>query len=364
MREALAHGYGVILAGGSGTRLWPLSTKALPKQFLAIGGHPSLIGQSAARLKLLVPGSHLTVVCGSGHAAQLSDYLPEFGPEQIIIEPQARNTAPALALAAIHLRHRDPEALMIVLPADHLILPQEWEKFAEDIRLAARAAQQERALVTLGISPTHPSTGFGYLQRGDGRGENGSEYFTVRAFHEKPDFATAESYLRKGDFYWNSGMFVWEAATFLEQLKKHQPEMSAAFEKLAGKIDDPNYKKFLQETFEKAENISVDYAVMEPSDRVMMVPARFDWDDVGNFLAFTKLLSCDEQQNFTSGEVFPLEASGNMVVASTKPVALIGVKDLLVVESERSVLIMPKERAQEVKEMVQYLKQLGREDLL
>jgi mannose-1-phosphate guanylyltransferase/mannose-6-phosphate isomerase len=331
---------------------------------LEIGGHPSFIRQSAGRLKLLVEDSKLFVVCGPGHAVALCDHLPEIGSDRILVEPQAKNTAPALALAAIRLLHRDPKALMVVLPADHLILPGQWGKFAEDVRLAARVARREEALVTFGITPDHPATGFGYLQRGETRGEPGSEYFTIRAFREKPDFATAQTFLQSGDFYWNSGMFVWEAAVFLAQLKKHQPELSAAFEKLAGKIGKADYKNILQETFEKVENISVDYAVMERADRVMMVPASFGWSDVGSFLAFAELLQADADQNFAAGEVFSRDAGGNMVLASTKPVALIGVKDLLVVDGEKSILILPKERAQEVKEMVQYLKQLGREDLL
>ena len=364
MSERLAHGYGVIIAGGSGTRLWPLSTQAKPKQFLAIGDHPSLISQTAERLKLLVPQDHLFVVCGAKHGAVLPEHLHGIEEHQIFIEPQAKNTAPALALAAIHLRHCDPEAMMIVLSADHLILPQEWGKFASDVRVAVQAAQREKALVTFGIHPDHPATGFGYIQRGERHSVGEGEYFTVQGFQEKPDLAKAQAFLRSGEYFWNSGMFVWEAATFMAQLKKHQPQMSAAFETLAEHIGRPDYKKILQETFEKVENISVDYAVLERADRVMVVPAHFAWSDVGSFLAFSQLLSEDGQKNFTAGEVFFQGASGNMVMSSTKPIALIGVQDLLVVESDKSLLIMPKERAQEVKEMVQYLKKIGREDLL
>jgi len=359
-----AHLYGVIMAGGSGTRLWPLSTRDHPKQFLSIGTDRSLIAQTAARLEGLIPPSKLFVVCGQNHAEKLDGKVPGVTSEQIWVEPQAKNTGPALIWAAMKLRQRDPKALMAVFPADHLILPSEWDQFSQDLKLGVQIARQEGALVTFGIPPKHPSTGFGYLERGERRTIQGDDYFSVQAFHEKPDQSTANSYLEDGGYFWNSGIFVWEVATFLDQWKKYQPAMFAAFEELAGQIGQNNYSKKLHETFRKVENISVDYAVMEKAERVFMVPARFGWDDVGNLMAFAKVLVPDGDQNITQGEVFCLEATGNVVVAQSKPVALIGTKDLMVVASEKAILILPKDRAQDVKKMVDYLKELGREDLL
>lgn len=353
-----------LLAGGSGTRLWPLSTQGKPKQFLAIGGERSLIQQSADRLKGLLPTERMWVICGRSHAEEAMAQLPEIPHSQILAEPQAKNTLAAIALAAIHLRAQDPEAVMVVLPADHFIPESSWQKLHADLSLAAAVARQEKALVTLGIRPTGPETGFGYLEAGGAKKESGRDYFEVRAFHEKPDAATAARYLRQGNFFWNSGMFVWEPQVFMEELGRLRPETAGAFEALALRISDPAYPRLVTEVFEGLESISVDYGVMEKAANVHMVPATFAWDDVGALSSLEKILPEDAQGNHTQGPCYIVEGSGNLVLAESRSVAIVGMEGVIVIETPHAVLVLPKDRAQDVKKMVEYLKFKGREEIL
>ncbi|MFO1464772.1 MAG: sugar phosphate nucleotidyltransferase [bacterium] len=356
--------HAVLLAGGSGTRLWPLSTQRRPKQFLPLAGEQSLLQKTAARLVPLVPAQRLWVVCGGTHSPAVLAQLPDMPAAHCLVEPMARNTLAAIALAAIQLRAVDPEAVMAVLPADHFIPEADWPKLHADLVLAAEVARREPALVTLGIRPTEPATGFGYLERGERFEAEGREYFSVRAFHEKPEAKVAENYLRSGSYFWNSGMFVWRAQVFLEELARLRPETARAFEALALRLSDPNYPRAVQEVFAGLESVSVDYGVMEGAAQVRMVPATFGWDDVGALDSFEKILPGDAQGNHTQGQSYILDGSGNLVLASGRAVALVGVQDLIVVETAEAVLVLPKNRAQEVKRMVEQLKKTGREDLL
>jgi len=316
------------------------------------------------RLREWVLQENIWVVCGSPYAQAIPRHIPEILTDHIIVEPQAKNTAPALALAAFHLEAKDPEAVMIVLPADHLVLRSDWDLFISDLKMAAQIAVEDKALVTLGIVPNLPETGFGYLEQGKKMEDKNGVYYTVKAFHEKPDLKTAEKYLSSGKYFWNSGMFVWKVKVFLDELSNHQPEMYEAFEKLREFFDTPQYPKQLEEVFSSLDNISIDYALMEKASKVVMIPASFQWDDVGNLTAFSKVLDSDEENNFTQGEVFCVESQGNLVMAQDRPVALVGVKDLVVVEAPKGVIVLPKSKAQDVKKLIEYLKKNGREDLL
>ncbi len=362
--EPNAHLHAVLLAGGSGTRLWPLSTRRQPKQFLRLRGGDSLIQQTARRLGAQVPPSRLWVVCGESHSGIVIAQLDEMPPAHCLVEPTAKNTLPAIALAAIQLRTADPEAVMAVLPSDHFIPETDWPKFHQNIALAVAVARREKALVTLGILPTEASTGFGYLERGERFEEEGREYFKVRAFHEKPDAETAKRFLSDGGYFWNSGMFVWEAQTFMEELERQHPKIANAFEALALRLSDPGFVKLAREVFEDLPSLSVDYGIMEGAAEVRMVPAAFGWDDVGSLDSFEKILPGDAEGNHTQGDSFILEGRGNLVLSESRPVALVGVQDLIVVETPEAVLVLPKDKAQDVKKMVEWLKTKGREDLL
>jgi len=358
------HLHAVLLAGGSGTRLWPLSTRRQPKQFLRLDGGQSLLQQTARRLQPLVPAERLWVVCGENHAAIASSQLGEMPVSHCLVEPMAKNTLPAIALAAIQLRAADPEALMMVLPADHFIPEADWPKLHQNLSLAAEVARREKALVTLGIPPTEATTGFGYLEKGDRFEDSGREYFAVRAFHEKPDVETARRYLAGGNYDWNSGIFVWEAQVFMEELARQSPETARAFEALLLRHSDPGFPKLVGEVFATLDAVSVDYGLMEKAGKVRMVPASFAWDDVGALDSFEKILPGDAQGNHTQGVSFILDGAGNLVLSESRPVALVGVQDLIVVETPEAVLVLPKDRAQDVKKLVEWLKHKGREDLL
>ncbi|MCC7345516.1 MAG: mannose-1-phosphate guanylyltransferase [Deltaproteobacteria bacterium] len=354
----------VLLAGGSGTRLWPLSTQRQPKQFLALGGERSLLQQSADRIIALAPPERLWVVCGEIHAAAAAAQLKEMPDDQVLVEPAAKNTLAAIALAAIHLRAKDPESVMAVLPADHFIPQADWPKLRADLSLAAAVARREKALVTLGIRPTEPATGFGYLERGEAFREGESEYFEVKAFHEKPDAETARRYLESGGCFWNSGMFVWEPQVFLEELARLRPETARAFEALALRLSDAAYPRLLAEVFAGLESVSVDYGVMERAAKVRMIPASFAWDDVGALSSLENILPGDARGNHTQGPSYILDGSGNLVLAERRAVALVGMDGVIVVETPNAVLVLPKDRAQDVKKLVEHLKTIGREDLL
>lgn len=362
--EASPHLHAILLAGGSGTRLWPLSTRRQPKQFMRLGGGDSLLQQTASRLGPQVPPGRLWVVCGESHAGIVVAQLDEMPASHCLVEPMAKNTLPAIALAAIQLRAADPEAVMAVLPADHFIPEPDWPRLHQNIALAAAVARREKALVTLGIVPTAAATGFGYLERGERFEEEDGEYFTVRAFHEKPDAETATRYHSDGAYFWNSGMFVWEAQTLMDELARQHPKIANAFEALALRLSDPGFPKLAREVFAELPNLSVDYGIMEQAAQVRMVPAAFGWDDVGSLDSFEKILPGDAQGNHTQGTSFILEGQGNLVLAESRPVALVGVQDLIVVETSEAVLVLPKDKAQDVKKMVEWLKNKGREDLL
>ncbi len=358
------HLHAVILAGGSGTRLWPLSTRDHPKQFLSVGGGASLLQQTWARLASWVPETNGWVVCGQGHVAGVRQHLPRLPPSQILAEPEAKNTAAAIALAALHLLSRDPAAIMAVLPADHYIPEADWPAFRENLEAAAALAEGKRMLLTLGIKPNEAATGYGYIERGEGVGGDSAKAFRVRAFHEKPDPATARRYAADPNFFWNSGMFIWKAGVFLEELQKHRPKTFEALESLRPFLGKSEYPRKAAEIFSSIENISVDYAVMERSEQVAVIPAAFGWDDVGALTSLIAMTETDARGNSLQGEVISHDASGNLVLGKSKPIALLGVKDLMVIEGEKAILIAPKDRVQEVRAMVQFLKDTGREDLL
>ncbi|HKX12319.1 MAG TPA: mannose-1-phosphate guanylyltransferase, partial [bacterium] len=343
--------HAVLLAGGSGTRLWPLSTRRLPKQFLKIGEAGSLLQQTATRFGPLAPAERLYVVCGENHADAAENQLSQLPPTNIIVEPMARNTLPAIALAALHLRARDPDAVMGVFPADHFIPPADLAKFLSDVKVAIAIAREDKALVTFGIPPTVPSTGFGYLERGTAHEKGGRAYFEVRAFHEKPKAEVAEAYLKQGGYDWNSGMFVWEVSTFFEELHRAQPKIAAAFEALAIHGSEPAFSKRVAEVFETLPDLSVDYGLMEKAEKVRMVPVSFGWDDVGSLSSFEKILPSDAAANHTEGPAYVFEGRGNLVMAQSRPVVLLGMKNCIVVETADAVLVLPKERDQEVKKV-------------
>lgn len=349
--------HAVIMAGGSGTRFWPLSRRSKPKQLLPIGTEEALIVETAKRLDPVIPMERVAVVAGRIHMGPIAALLPALTPENQIVEPCARNTAPALGLAAAHLYHRDPDAIMAVFPADHHI--SKVEGFQRLIVAASeRAAEGE--IVTLGIRPSRPETGYGYIRYHQDQGltaANGVEAFMVDRFVEKPPLSTAERYLAEGDYLWNSGMFFFKASRLLSDIAEHLPELSAALARISAAIGAPDYERVLDEAFNAAPSISIDYGVMERAAQVRVIPADIGWNDVGHWAAVADFVPADAQDNVTHGPQVLIEAKGNITHSQDgRLIAALGVQDLVIVSTDDAVLVLPKERAQDVRAIVDALK--------
>ncbi|WP_339927717.1 mannose-1-phosphate guanylyltransferase/mannose-6-phosphate isomerase [uncultured Cobetia sp.] len=348
----------VIMAGGSGSRLWPLSRQLNPKQFLPLTGEGSMLQETLKRLEPLEHRAPL-LICNEEHRFLVAEQVRQQGVSgaRILLEPEGRNTAPAIAVAALHAIAEDPNALLLVLAADHLI--RDVEKFHESIGHAQMLAEQNQ-LVTFGIVPTHAETGYGYIQRGEGLDDFG---FRVKRFVEKPDIDTAEDYLATGGYYWNSGMFLFSAQSYLEELERFQPAMvEACRAALAGASQDLDFTRLDAEAFKVCPSDSIDYAVMERTERAAVVPLEADWSDIGSWSALWDVKEHDAQGNACHGDVMLHDSHGLMVHADHRLVATVGVEDLVVVETKDAVLVAHKDRVQEVKKIVERLKSEGRQE--
>lgn len=345
----------VLLAGGSGTRFWPLSTQERPKQFLTLLGDESLLQAGYRRARLLAPPQRIIVLTNESFVDLVREQLPDAPPANVIGEPMRRDTAAAVCLGALVCRQRFGDVVMVVLTADHRIEPP--EEFVRVVRSAAKAAAAQPVLYTLGIRPSYPATSYGYLRQGELVLQDGDlRHYALKGFREKPDLATAEEYLHDGEYWWNSGMFVWGTETILAEFERYLPGHIDALGKLslgeaagAGRVADA-----LRRAFESLPAISVDYGVMEHAANVRMIGATFEWSDLGGWLTLEKYLPSDEAGNHHRGRVATLDARGNIVFCSDQDelVALIGVDDLIVVRADRRTLIVPRWRAEEVRQLV------------
>ncbi len=361
--------HAVILAGGRGTRFWPRSRLRTPKQLLNIVGRETMLEQTIGRLQPLFPYPRLWVVTNAEQVRNIRRLAPRLRAEHILAEPVGRNTAAAIGLAAFHLAHRYGDAVMTVLPADHFISnPARYRGILENaIKVAARGAN----LVTLGIPPTRPEIGYGYIERESITQKLASgNAFTVKRFTEKPDEATAKQFLASGNFFWNAGMFFWRVSTFLGCLKQYLPATHAALARLARDIGTRRYAPALKRIYTKLENISVDYAVLEPATRtesnasVYVLPADVGWSDIGSWAAVYELGAKREGGNISAGSFFALDAAGNYIYSPEKFVAAIGVNDLIIVETPDALLLCRRDRAQEVGGIVKWLEGKKHRDLL
>jgi len=357
----MSHYYGLILAGGRGTRFWPLSRRSRSKQVLKFFGERSLIQQTVDRLRPVLPPERIWILTSPQLRAEIVRQLPEVPKRQILAESAQRNTAPAIGLAAHILQSLDPDALLGVFPADHVIAkPREY------IRLLRPAFQSaaEGNIVVLGIQPRWPETGYGYIEFPSGVEAGGRTAVRVVSFREKPDASTAEEFLAARNFYWNAGMFFWKTSVLLDALRRFLPNTAHV---LAGlpPFASRNFTASLAAAFPKCDNISIDYAVMERAPNVTGIPAGdIGWNDVGSWNAVYELQKRDAQGNALRSDSIIEASSGNYIDAKGKLVALLGVKDLIVVDTPDALLIADRSRAQEVGELVRRLEKAGREDLL
>lgn len=351
----------VILCGGSGTRLWPLSRALLPKQFLPLASARTLLQETVLRVAGLENGSRPVLVSHVEHRFLAGEQLREVGvtPACHLLEPEARNTAPAVAAAALWLSRQDPNATLLVLPSDHVI--QEKSRFHDAVHRAAQLAARGR-LVTFGIVPTGPATGYGYVRRGDPE-RDVIEAFSVAEFVEKPDRERASAFLADGRYYWNSGMFLFAARRYLEELERFRPDILASVQAAVRQsIPDLDFVRLDAGAFAGCPADSVDYAVMERTRAASVVAADFGWSDIGSWSALWELDPKDAQGNSVRGDVYLDGASGCYVRAEDRLVAALGVRDLVIVETDDAVLVAHKDRAQDVKQTVEHLKSSRRDE--
>ncbi len=358
-----AHLYAVIMAGGGGTRLWPLSRQTHPKQTLTLFGDRSMFQLSVDRLLPLLPPERICVVTAAEQVEPLAKQAPELPRENFIVEPLGRGTAPCIGLAALHLRARDPDAVMAVLTADHYIRREETFRA---VLAAAQVVASAGYLVTLGIQPNFPSTGYGYIRQGELLGHAGDfAYAQVARFTEKPDAETALRFFASGQYAWNSGMFVWRAARILEEIDKLLPELGATLTGLGEVWGADEYESRLQRVWPTIRKETIDYGIMERAERVAVIPVEMGWSDVGSWDAVLALHAADAQGNVSLGEHLAVDTQGTLVWAqSGRTIATVGVRDLIVIDTPDATLITVREQSERVREIVQRLRAEGRVDKL
>lgn len=353
------------MAGGRGERFWPLSRARCPKHLLPIVGDTPLLAQTVERLRGLVPIENILLITNEEQRAASLKACPALRPENVFGEPMGRDTAPAVGLAALLIRQRDPDGVFAMLPADHVI--HDTAGYQKTVRVAFEAAEQGDVLVTIGIKPTFPATGYGYVNfSADTISLPSGQVHRVNRFVEKPDLARAEAFLKEGGYYWNAGMFFWRTDTVLAALEKHAATLYGELMRLDGCLQavtkaqggeivrpDDKLTVTLAEIYPQLTKLSIDYALMEKATNVQMAPSRFDWDDVGEWTAIARHYPKDEQGNAVRGEVVTDASEGNIVITENgHTIALLGVKDMVVVQTADATLICPKDRAQEVKRLV------------
>ena len=349
--------YAVILAGGWGERLWPMSTRTRPKQLLSLTGESTLVGDTLLRIAPVVSLSDALVMTSSALKERMVAELAPVPAHRIIGEPRSKNTAPAIALAAKLLAADDPDAVMVVLPADHVI--GDDDNFRAAIELAVAAAETKRALVTLGIRPARPETEYGYIKAGSPSDLDG--VFDVESFEEKPDLERAEGFLEAGGYFWNSGMFIWRADVFLAEVTRSLPGVAAALSGVSCRPGDAGFDDELVRFYETVEEISVDYGIMEKADGVLVVPAGFGWDDVGAWPAVARIWPGDDDGNTVRGDALVMDSKDCVAYSESGTVAVLGMSGVVVVRTPDATLVCPKDRARDVRRVVEALRTRGEE---
>lgn len=348
--------YAVIMAGGRGTRFWPRSREKKPKHLLDITSEKTIIQETVDRIKPLLPPENILVVTGKKHARALRKQLPEIPSGNIIIEPQGRNTAACIGLAALHIRRKAPDDVMIVLPSDHAIADS--EKFRKILDATAQVADEENGLVTIGIKPSSAQTGFGYLEKGNLlKKVKDEKVFCVKSIREKPDLQKAKEFVQSGNFYWNSGMFVWKTSVILKEIARWLPDLYAGLLEIDKVLGCPGEAAIVARVYNKLASISIDYGVMEKADQVYIIPGDFGWSDVGSWDTLWDISAKDAQgiTAMNNSLMIAEDSQDSLVYNPGKLTALVGVKDLIVVETKDALLICKKGRSQDVKKIVDQL---------
>lgn len=341
--------YAILMAGGVGSRFWPVSTTDFPKQFHdMLGSGDTLIQKTFSRLAKLIPIENIFILTNERYNGLVLEQLPMVKPEQVLLEPAMRNTAPCILYASLKIQKMNPDAVMVVAPSDHWI--EDEVEFVNNLQQCFDFCQKENALMTLGIQPTFPNTGFGYIEF-DKVDDNPIK--KVNQFREKPDYETAKSFLEAGNFLWNGGIFIWSVKSVTDAFEKFQPQMNALFQQGLDSYNTLNEKQFIVDNYSKAENISIDYAVMEKAKNVYVLPATFDWNDLGTWGSLHEKLDKDDQNNAVVNATVILENASNNIIRSDakKLVVIDGLDDYIIVDNENVLMIYPKSKEQDIKKI-------------
>ncbi len=349
--------YALILAGGTGSRLWPRSRTRHPKQFLDLMGETTMLQQAQHRLMPMIQPVNTFIATGEQYVDTVRKQLPSLPAENIIGEPVGRGTAAAIGLAALHIQERSPTAIMAVLTADHLI--KKVDVFRRALEAASHVAAEDW-LVTLGIMPDYPETGYGYIERGDFLGMVGEfEGFQVQHFVEKPDLARAKKFIADGNYDWNSGMFTWKVSRILEEMERYLPDLYSGLSEIFKYFDGPDYGTVLENKFPGLPNVTIDYGIMEKAEKVAVIPVDIGWSDIGSWSALYDVLPKDAGNNAVVGQHVSPDTRNSLVVSPNRLVATIGLDNFVIVDTEDVLLVCPRERAQDVKSIVEILKENG-----
>jgi mannose-1-phosphate guanylyltransferase len=352
--------HAVVMAGGSGTRFWPKSRRQHPKQLLRLYGGATMLQQTVERIAPLVPPERILIVTGADQADAVRAQLPELPAANVVAEPCPRDTAACVGLAAKIVAGADPDGTMIVMPADHVIEP--GELFRKTARAALAVIDADPSVfVTFGIKPTHPETGYGYIERGESLGtRDGIALHRVVQFREKPDRATAEAFLAEGRFAWNSGIFLWRARTILDALARHRPALAAALDRVGAALGTPAEAETIAREYPRMEKVPIDKAVMEKAPNVRVLEVLYDWNDVGDWRALTALVPPDARGNTLQGDVLPFETRDSIIVSDDGGlIATLGVDDLVIVQSGGATLVARRDQLDKLKSLVEGLDQSG-----
>lgn len=352
--------YAVIMAGGVGSRFWPRSREKKPKQLIRIFGENTMIQDTVNRLEGLVPNERILIITNKVQKLRIKEQLPQIPPENIIDEPFGKNTAACIGLASVIISKMNSDAVAFVLPSDHLI--KDVEEFQNNLRLSAEFANESKGLVTIGIKPNKPETGYGYIQFNDE--QDGKQIHKVLTFAEKPNLETAKRFLEAGDFLWNSGMFIWRVDSILKEIKKYLPDLYYGLEEIRESLDTPEFEKVLTNVYGQLKSISIDYGVMENSSNVFITKSTFDWNDVGSWEAVYELSEKDKDENAFTGDVYTVKTKGTYIYSPQKFAAVIGMENTVVINTRDALLICSRENVQDVKLVVDYLKMHQKTDLI
>jgi len=339
--------YAILMAGGVGSRFWPVSTTDFPKQFHdMLGSGETLIQKTFSRLSQLIPIENILILTNERYNDLVLEQLPMVKQEQVLLEPAMRNTAPCILYASLKIQKQNPDAVMVVAPSDHWI--EDEAAFSKNLQQCFDFCQKENALMTLGIQPTFPNTGFGYIEFDK---SDSNPIKKVNQFREKPNYETAKSFLDAGNFLWNGGIFIWSVKSITEAFAKFQPQMDALFQQGNDSYNTPNEKQFIDTNYAKAENISIDYAVMEKAQNVYVLPATFDWNDLGTWGQLHEKLDKDENNNGVINAKVVMENASNNIIRSdaNKLIVIDGLHDYIIVDKEGVLLIYPKSKEQDIK---------------